>query len=132
MVRLRFAPSPTGNLHVGGLRTALFCWLYSRQRNGKFILRLEDTDRNRMVKGSEISLINMLEWSGISIDEGPINGGEYGPYRQSERLNIYNNYVKELIDKNLAYRCFCSVERLDNLRNAQKLKGETPSYDRFI
>ena len=130
MVRLRFAPSPTGDLHVGGLRTALFCWLYARQRSGKFILRLEDTDQNRLVEGSENSIIRMLEWSGLSIDEGPFDGGEYGPYRQSKRLNLYNQYVQELIEKNLAYRCFCSVERLDNLRNEQKIKGETPRYDR--
>ena len=101
MVRLRFAPSPTGKLHVGGLRTALFCWLYARQRNGKFILRLEDTDQNRLVEGSENSIIRMLEWSGLSIDEGPFEGGEYGPYRQSKRLNLYNQYVQELIEKNL-------------------------------
>ncbi len=131
MVRLRFAPSPTGYLHVGGLRTALFSWLYAKQKNGKFILRLEDTDQNRLVKGSENALIRMLKWSGISIDEGPLDGGEFGPYRQSERLHIYNHYVQELINKNLAYRCFCSLERLDSLRNEQRLKGETPRYDKF-
>ena len=116
MVRLRFAPSPTGKLHVGGLRTALFSWLYARQRNGKFILRLEDTDQNRIVKDSEKYLIRMLEWSGLTIDESPSDGGEFGPYRQSERLYIYKKYVQQLIEKNLAYRCFCSLERLDNLR----------------
>ena len=102
MVRLRFAPSPTGDLHVGGLRTALFCWLYARQRGGEFILRIEDTDLNRMIKGSENSLIRMLEWSGLSIDEGPFDSGNYGPYRQSERLDLYNQYAQELIDKILA------------------------------
>ena len=131
MVRLRFAPSPTGNLHVGGLRTALFCWLYARQRNGKFILRLEDTDQKRLVKDSENDLISMLEWSGISIDESPFDGGDFAPYRQSERLNIYNHHVQGLIHKNLAYRCFCSEERINSLRNEQRLKGKTPRYDRL-
>ena len=94
MVRLRFAPSPTGSLHLGGLRTALFCWLYVQQKKGKFILRIEDTDQNRKVIGSEQSLISSLHWSGISVDEGPVVGGESGPYRQSERLKIYKKLKK--------------------------------------
>ena len=131
MVRLRFAPSPTGNLHVGGLRTALFCWIFARKMNGKFIFRLEDTDQKRAIKGSENDLIQMLNWAGIDIDEGPSVGGKLGPYRQSERLNIYMKYIQKLIDENLAYRCFCSRERLEILRDEQRLKGETPRYDNY-
>ena len=129
MVRLRFAPSPTGFLHVGGLRTALFCWLYSRQQSGKFIFRLEDTDQKRLVKGAETDLIHMLEWAGIELDEGPEIGGDFGPYRQSERLEIYRQHVRKLLDEDHAYPCFCSTERLDNLRDEQRVNGETPRYD---
>ena len=103
MVRLRFAPSPTGYLHVGGLRTALYCWFYVHQKGGKFILRLEDTDQKRLVEGAENDLIRMLEWAGIDLDEGPGVGGEVGPYRQSERLEIYSRYVQKLLgdEKNI-------------------------------
>ena len=94
MVRLRFAPSPTGYLHLGGLRTALFCWLFARKNGGKFIFRLEDTDQKRVFKEAENKLTSMLEWAGIDIDEGPQYGGKYGPYRQSERLDIYSKYIK--------------------------------------
>ena len=129
MVRLRFAPSPTGFLHVGGLRTALFCWLYARQQSGKFIFRLEDTDQKRLVEGAEKDLIHMLEWAGIELDEGPGIGGEFGPYRQSERLEIYRQHVQKLLDEDYVYPCFCSSERLDNLRDEQRANGETPRYD---
>jgi nondiscriminating glutamyl-tRNA synthetase len=129
MVRLRFAPSPTGFLHVGGLRTALFCWLYARQQSGKFIFRLEDTDQKRLVEGAERDLIQMLEWAGIELDEGPEIGGDYGPYRQSERLDIYRQHVSQLLDEDNAYQCFCSTERLDKLRDEQRANGETPRYD---
>jgi len=131
MVRLRFAPSPTGFLHVGGLRTALFCWLYTRQQSGKFIFRLEDTDQKRLVVGAERDLISTLDWAGIEIDEGPGIGGGYGPYRQSERLEIYGQHVQKLLDEDHAYPCFCSSERLDKLRDEQRAKGETPCYDRL-
>ena len=131
MVRLRFAPSPTGFLHVGGLRTALFCWLYARQNSGKFIFRLEDTDQKRLVAGSEKDLVEMLDWAGIDLDEGPGLGGEYGPYRQSERLDIYWQYAQQLLDENNAYPCFCSSERLTKLREEQRKKGEIQGYDRF-
>jgi len=131
MVRLRFAPSPTGYLHIGGLRTALYCWFYVRKMKGKFIFRLEDTDQKRVVKGSENDLIRMLNWAGIDIDEGPSLGGQLGPYRQSERSNIYQKYIQKLIDENHAYRCFCSRERLDNLRDEQRSRGETPRYDNY-
>ena len=131
MVRLRFAPSPTGFLHVGGLRTALFCWLFARKNGGKFIFRLEDTDRKRILKGSEKELTSILEWSGIEIDEGPQYGGIHGPYRQSERLDIYAQHIRLLLDQGNAYRCFCTSERLEKLRNEQRKKGETPRYDGF-
>ncbi len=108
MVRLRFAPSPTGFLHVGGLRTALFCLLFARKNGGKFIFRLEDTDRKRILKGSEKELTSILEWSGIEIDEGPQYGGEYGPYCQSERVDIYAKYIRLLLEDENAYRCFCT------------------------
>ena len=131
MVRLRFAPSPTGNLHVGGLRTALFCWLYARKKCGKFIFRLEDTDQKRIFEGAESQLISTLKWSGIEIDEGPEYGGEYGPYRQSERLDIYAQYIKFLLEEGNAYRCFCKSKRLEKLRKEQRQKGNTPRYDGF-
>mgnify|MGYP001158293210 CR=1 FL=1 len=131
MVRLRFAPSPTGFLHLGGLRTALFCWLFTRQKRGKLIFRLEDTDRKRILEGAEKQLISILEWSGIEIDEGPKHGGEYGPYCQSERLEIYTKYIKKLLDEGNAYRCFCTQERLEKLRIEQRQKGFTPRYDGF-
>ena len=131
MVRLRFAPSPTGYLHVGGLRTALFCWFYVHQQGGKFIFRLEDTDQKRLFEGAENDLIRMLEWSGIDIDEGPGVGGVSGPYRQSERLEIYSHYVRKLLEDENAYYCFCSPERLEKLKAGQRAKGDTPRYDGF-
>ena len=131
MVRLRFAPSPTGFLHVGGLRTALFCWFYVRQHAGQFIFRLEDTDQKRLVEGAENDLVRMLEWAGIDLDEAPEIGGNYGPYRQSERIEIYKTHAQKLLDQDHAYPCFCSTERLDNLRDEQRVNGETPRYDGF-
>lgn len=135
-VRLRFAPSPTGYLHIGGLRTALYNYLYARRNNGKFILRIEDTDRTRFVEGAIENLIESLRWAGIEIDEGVdmkdgeiVQTGDAGPYIQSQRLDIYNKYVEELLEKGQAYYCFCSKERLDNLREAQKTKGQVPRYD---
>ena len=131
MVRLRFAPSPTGYLHIGGLRTALFCWLYARKNGGKFIFRLEDTDQKRIFEGAENKLATTLEWSGIEIDEGPQYGGKHGPYRQSERLDIYGKYTSLLLEEGNAYRCFCTSERLEKLRNEQRKKGNNPRYDGF-
>lgn len=118
--RVRFAPSPTGYLHVGGLRTALYNYLFAKHNNGKFILRIEDTDRNRYVEGALENLLDTIEWVGLTPDEGPRQDGEYGPYIQSERLDIYNKYAQELIDKGKAYRCFCSPERLSKLKEEQK------------
>ncbi|NLW39570.1 MAG: glutamate--tRNA ligase [Tissierellia bacterium] len=135
-VRLRFAPSPTGYLHIGGLRTALYNYLFAKHNNGKFILRIEDTDRTRYVEGAIENLIESLQWAGIEYDEGVfledgklVQRGEYGPYIQSERLEIYRKYVDELIEKGYAYYCFCSKERLDKVREEQKIKGLIPKYD---
>ena len=97
-VRVRFAPSPTGPLHIGGVRTALYNYLFARKNNGKFILRIEDTDQSRYVEGAEKYILNSLEWCGLDIDEGPNKEGGYGPYRQSERKDIYNKYVQQLLD----------------------------------
>ncbi len=105
-VRVRFAPSPTGELHLGGYRTALYNYLFARQRGGTMILRVEDTDRTRLVPGSEERLIDMLGWGGIKLDEGPGTiGGSVGPYRQSERLDYYHDVTRELLDNKAAYRC---------------------------
>ena len=114
-VRVRFAPSPTGFLHIGGLRTALFNYLYAKQNDGIFILRIEDTDRNRYVEGAVENLIKIMQWSGIEYDEGPKVEGNKGPYFQSKRLDIYKKYIQELIKKEKAYPCFYSAERLKNI-----------------
>lgn len=115
-VRTRFAPSPTGYLHVGGLRTALYAYLFARQHNGTLILRIEDTDQSRKVDGAMEKLIEALHWAGIDFDEGPGKNGAYGPYVQSERLAIYRNHADRLIDMGKAYRCFCTPERLEQMR----------------
>jgi glutamyl-tRNA synthetase len=129
MVRLRFAPSPTGYLHVGGLRTALFSYLYARQQGGTFLFRLEDTDQQRLVEGSEQDLLAMLRWAGVDCDEGPTLGGDFGPYRQSERLSIYRTHLEQLVAQNHAYACFCTQERLDSVKRMQKAQGLIPKYD---
>ncbi|MGE5402366.1 MAG: glutamate--tRNA ligase [Ignavibacteriales bacterium] len=128
--RVRFAPSPTGYLHVGGLRTALYNYLFARNQNGKFILRIEDTDRTRYVEGAVENLINVLGWIGLEFDEGPVKGGDYGPYMQSERLNIYKKYAEELIASKHAYYCFCTQERLTEVRENQQKAGQQPKYDK--
>ena len=112
-VRVRFAPSPTGNLHVGGARTALFNWLYAKRTGGKLILRVEDTDLARSTRASEEMMIRDLKWLGLTWDEGPDVGGPFGPYRQSERTDIYKSYVDKLVEAGVAYPCFCSDEELD-------------------
>ena len=122
-VRVRFAPSPTGRTHLGSGRTALYNFLLTHQTWGRFILRIEDTDQKRYVPEAEEELINSLHWLGISWDEGPDVGGPYAPYRQSERKEIYQEYARQLIDKGAAYYCFCTPERLDQVRKNQlKLK----------
>lgn len=137
-VRLRFAPSPTGFLHIGGLRTALYNYLYARQQGGKFILRIEDTDRTRFVPGAIESLIRSLKWAGIDYDEGVyiegdkvVEHGDFGPYVQSDRVKegIYNQYIEELLESGKAYYCFCSKERLENLRKQQEADGKLSKYD---
>lgn len=137
-VRLRFAPSPTGYLHIGSLRTALYNYLYAKKHNGKYILRIEDTDQTRLVGDATEKLIEALEWAGIHHDEGVyiedgkiVERGDYGPYIQSERLDIYRPYVDQLIESDHAYHCFCSKERIDRIREEQKIKGLIPRYDGF-
>ena len=129
-VRVRFAPSPTGFLHIGGLRTALYNYLFARNHQGKFILRIEDTDRNRYVPGAVDSLISMLQWAGLDYDEGPVTGGKFGPYIQSERLTIYRSYVQRLLDDGNAYPCFCTPERLEEMRKKQEKEKLSFKYDR--
>ena len=127
-VRVRFAPSPTGPLHIGGLRTALFNYLYAKKNNGSFILRIEDTDKNRYVKGSEKHIHESLKWCGIIPDEGPFTNGHRGPYKQSERKDLYSFRIKELIDKKQAYYAFDTNEELAKLRKECEKKGETFLY----
>ena len=111
-VRVRFAPSPTGYLHIGGARTALFNWLFARKMGGKLVLRIEDTDIERLKEDSVSQIITSLKWLGIDWDEGPEKGGDYGPYYQSERLDIYRKYCEQLVEEGKAYYCFCTVEEL--------------------
>lgn len=122
-VRLRFAPSPTGPLHIGGVRTALYNYLYARQKGGEFILRIEDTDQNRYVPDAEKYIIDSLKWCGIEFDEGPGIGGEYGPYRQSERKDLYRKYAIEMVEKGQAYYAFDSSEDLNTMRTEMAAKG---------
>jgi glutamyl-tRNA synthetase len=129
--RVRFAPSPTGYLHVGGLRTALYNYLFAKNKKGKFILRIEDTDRNRYVEGAVENLIAALKWCGLEYDEGPDIGGNFGPYMQSKRLEIYHEHAKNLISDGKAYYCFCTPERLDELRKEQqRQKLPQAKYDK--
>ena len=118
-VRTRFAPSPTGYLHIGGLRTALYGYLYSKNNNGKFILRIEDTDTARYVDGSVEIIYSTMRDSGVMYDEGPDVGGNYGPYIQSQRKDLYIKYAKELVERGGAYYCFCSPERVASLKDAE-------------
>ncbi|MCC5905461.1 MAG: glutamate--tRNA ligase [Balneolaceae bacterium] len=129
-VRVRFAPSPTGFLHIGGLRTALYNYLFARHHNGRFVLRIEDTDQSRYVKEAEEDIIKSLEWSGIEIDEGPENPGKFGPYRQSERKEMYKKFAEELIENGHAYYAFDTTEELDQMRERlQKSGNPSPKYD---
>ncbi|MDD3498464.1 MAG: glutamate--tRNA ligase [Candidatus Moranbacteria bacterium] len=155
-IRTRFAPSPTGELHIGALRTALSDFLYARKNNGKFILRIEDTDQSRLVEGAVGRFLEMLEWAGVVPDEGVLlkrrgtndkgqggkekkikdlgfeiqEKGDYGPYIQSKRLDIYKKYIQQLIDEGKAYYCFCTSERLDEMRKKQQAEKKAPKYDR--
>ena len=152
-VRVRFAPSPTGDLHIGGLRTALYNYLFAKANHGKFILRVEDTDKNREVEGSMEQIIQSLKWAGLHFEEGPgsiveakniqakgtdkevaekYKQGKYSPYIQSERLHIYKKFVDTLIENGHAYHCFCTTERLKKMREEQGgLKHQKTKYDRF-
>jgi glutamyl-tRNA synthetase len=127
---VRFAPSPTGDLHVGGVRSALFTWLFARKHGGDFILRIEDTDRNRYKEESVASITGALRWVGLDWDEGPEVGGPHAPYFQSERLPIYQEHAWHLVESGHAYECFCSPERLDEVRKQQVAKKLPPGYDR--
>lgn len=134
MIRTRIAPSPTGSdLHIGNVYTALINYVLAKQKGpaGKFIVRIEDTDRTRLIKGSEDKILDSLCWLGLAYDEGPDIGGPYAPYRQSERLELYKKYAEELVAKGLAYYCTCTSERLAKLREEQIKKGVPPRYDGF-
>ncbi|XP_057501385.1 glutamate--tRNA ligase, chloroplastic/mitochondrial-like isoform X1 [Actinidia eriantha] len=127
-VRVRFAPSPTGNLHVGGARTALFNYLFARANGGKFVLRIEDTDLERSTRESEQAMLHDLSWLGLDWDEGPGVGGDYGPYRQSERNVLYKQYAEKLLKSGHVYRCFCSNEELEKMKEMAKLNQLPPVY----
>ncbi|MBN3033830.1 MAG: glutamate--tRNA ligase [Candidatus Saganbacteria bacterium] len=129
MVRVRFAPSPTGALHIGGARTALFNWLFARHLNGKFILRIEDTDRERSTLEANKAIFHGLEWLGIDWDEGPNTGGPFGPYYQTERLALHQKYAQQLVDEGKAYYCFCTAEELAQRRKEAEARKEAPRYD---
>ena len=128
-VRTRIAPSPTGDPHVGTAYIALFNLCFARQHGGEFILRIEDTDQVRSTRESEQQIYDALRWLGIEWNEGPDVGGPYGPYRQSERGEIYRKYALELVEKGHAFYCFCTPEELDQMRAEQIARGETPRYD---
>jgi glutamyl-tRNA synthetase len=129
--RVRYAPSPTGFPHVGNIHTALFNWLFARHTGGTFILRIEDTDQDRIVSGSLEAIYESLRWLGLAWDEGPVVGGPFGPYFQSERLPTYRAYADQLLTSGHAYRCFCTPERLAALRAAQEARKEPPRYDQL-
>lgn len=128
-VRVRFAPSPTGPLHIGGVRTALYNYLFAKKNKGSFILRIEDTDQNRYVPGAEEYIIESLKWAGINYDEGPDNGGRFGPYRQSERKDLYKKYADQLVEEGKAYYAFDTSEELENMR--ERLKSEGSSSQQY-
>ncbi|MBN1936313.1 MAG: glutamate--tRNA ligase [Anaerolineae bacterium] len=130
-VRVRFAPSPTGYLHIGGARTALYNWAFARNQGGTFILRTEDTDRSRYYEETEQDIMDNLRWLGLHWDEGPEVGGDYGPYHQSERTVLYQEYARQLIDAGHAYKCFCTAERLEQVREQQRAAhSKHTGYDR--
>lgn len=135
-VRVRFAPSPTGFVHIGSLRTALYNFLYAKKMQGKYVLRVEDTDRTRLVEGALEGMLRAMDWASVNHEEGVVleDGkvaqiGEFGPYIQSERLEIYSSYINTLLDKGDAYHCFCTKERLERVREEQKQAGLDPKYD---
>lgn len=127
--RVRFAPSPTGHLHVGGARTAIFNWLFAKHQKGKFIIRVEDTDQARSTFESEQLVLDDLRWLGLDWDEGPDIGGPHGPYRQSERRDLYLSVATELVQRGVAYPCYCSEEELESKRKLAEVEGRPPHYD---
>ncbi|HVR39589.1 MAG TPA: glutamate--tRNA ligase family protein, partial [Thermoanaerobaculia bacterium] len=128
-VRVRFAPSPTGHLHVGGARTAIFNWLFARHHDGEFIIRVEDTDQARSTRESEEMVLSDLRWLALAWREGPDVGGPHVPYRQSERVEIYARAANELIERGIAYRCYCTEEELEAKRKKAEEEGRPPHYD---
>ena len=128
-VRTRFAPSPTGYMHVGNLRTALYTYLQARHNGGTFILRIEDTDQGRLVEGATDIIYNTLKATGLTWDEGPDIGGPVGPYVQSERMGMFKQYAEQLVKAGKAYYCFCTEERLNEMHEAQRAAGEMTHYD---
>src|SRR5438105_1661254 len=129
-VRVRFAPSPTGSLHIGSVRTTLYNYLFAKQHKGTLILRIEDTDQDRLVEGAIDSIYDGLRWMGLDWDEGPREGGPHAPYVQSERRESYQRAARQLVEQNAAYFCFCSKERLAAVRAQQAARGEVTRYDR--
>ena len=131
-VRVRFAPSPTGPLHMGGVRTALYNYLFAMKNGGELILRIEDTDQSRYVQGAEDYILNSLDWCGLKFNEGPHLNGNYGPYRQSERKEIYKSYITKLIESGHAYYAFDSGKELDQMRiNLKKAGVQSPQYNQI-
>lgn len=128
-VRVRFAPSPTGHLHVGGARTAIFNWLFARHHGGTFLIRVEDTDQARSTRESEAMVLDDLRWLGLAWDEGPDAGGPHAPYRQSERVELYARVARELIARGVAYRCYCREDELEAKRKQAEAEGRPPHYD---
>ncbi len=129
MVRVRIAPSPTGEPHVGNVRTFLYNWLFARQKGGKFVVRIEDTDQKRYQEGSQSAILEGLRWLGLDWDEGPGIGGEYGPYIQSERTDLYQKYARQLVESGAAYYCFCTPNQLEEMRHRQTASNQAPRYD---
>ena len=129
-LRVRFAPSPTGALHIGSVRTTLYNYFLARQSEGTLILRIEDTDQERLVPGAIDSIYDGLHWFGVQWDEGPREGGPHAPYIQSERLPLYQERAQELVGTAAAYVCFCTKDRLEQMRAAQRARGEITRYDR--
>ena len=128
-IRVRFAPSPTGFLHIGGARTALFNWLYARKTKGTFVLRIEDTDAVRSTEESYEAILDAMSWLGLDWDEGPVKDGPYGPYLQSARQVLYHNEAQKLVEQGAAYYCFCTTDELDEMRADAKEQGQSPGYD---
>ncbi|MBI2980310.1 MAG: glutamate--tRNA ligase, partial [Chloroflexi bacterium] len=129
-VRTRYAPSPTGFPHVGNIRSALFAWLFARHNKGSFIVRIEDTDTARKVEGAVEAILDSLRWLGLDWDEGPGAGGQYGPYFQSQRLELYRYAAERLVSQGDAYYCYCSPQRLAEMRAEQVRRKQPPGYDR--